>query len=472
MISRERSIAALTLAVLFLAGMAFAQTDPGVQSASRGTGATIINPADDPNGFTAFFEDGLARFQEVETVSNSANVGLGPRFNSNQCSSCHAQPAIGGTGAAVNPQFLFASNGVAPGSTTPYFITANGPTREARFPFFFNPNGSADTNAPNGGVEGLFTVTGRSDAGSCSLSQPSFAAAEAANNIIFRIPTPTFGAGLIENLDESTLLINQAANLNNNFGIAGTFNHNGNDGTISRFGWKAQNKSLHIFAGEAYNVEMGITNELFPNERPLPGEDGNGGSGLTGLPANCLNLGGAGYPEDTSNPKQSPNAAVLDDVSAFANFMRFLAPPPTGGVVLSGQQVSEQSIATGSSLFNSIGCATCHNPTPGKTQASGFAPALSGAPVPAFSDIEIHHMGTGLADNVSQGTAGGDQFRTAPLWGLGQRIFLLHDGRTTNLLTAIQDHASHGSEATTVEQTFFSLNPTQQQEVLDFLRSL
>ncbi|MGD0214858.1 MAG: di-heme oxidoredictase family protein [Terriglobales bacterium] len=472
MISRERSIAALALAVLFLAGMAFAQTDPGVQSASRGTGATIINPADDPNGFTAFFEDGLARFQEVETVSNSANVGLGPRFNSNQCSSCHAQPAIGGTGAAVNPQFLFASNGVAPGSTTPYFITANGPTREARFPFFFNPNGSADTNAPNGGVEGLFTVTGRSDAGSCSLSQPSFAAAEAANNIIFRIPTPTFGAGLIENLDESTLLINQAANLNNNFGIAGTFNHNGNDGTISRFGWKAQNKSLHIFAGEAYNVEMGITNELFPNERPLPGEDGNGGSGLTGLPANCLNLGGAGYPEDTSNPKQSPNAAVLDDVSAFANFMRFLAPPPTGGVVLSGQQVSEQSIATGSSLFNSIGCATCHNPTPGKTQASGFAPALSGAPVPAFSDIEIHHMGTGLADNVSQGTAGGDQFRTAPLWGLGQRIFLLHDGRTTNLLTAIQDHASHGSEATTVEQTFFSLNPTQQQEVLDFLRSL
>ncbi len=472
MITRERSTAGLTLAVLFLAGTAFAQTDPGVQSASRGTGVTIINPADDPNGFTAFFEDGLARFQEVETVSNSANVGLGPRFNSNQCSSCHAQPAVGGTGAAVNPQFLFSSNGVAPGNTSPYFITANGPTREARFPFFFNPNGTADTNAPNGGVEDLFTVTGRPDAGSCSLSQPSFAAAEEANNIIFRIPTPVFGAGLIENLDESTLLINQAANLNNNFGIGGAFNHNGNDGTISRFGWKAQNKSLHIFAGEAYNVEMGITNELFPNERPLPGEDGNGASGLTGLATNCLNLSGSGYPEDTSNPKQSPNAAVLDDVSAFANFMRFLAPPPTGGVVLNGQQVSGQSIATGSSLFNSIGCATCHNPTPGKTQASGFVPALSSAPVPAFSDIEIHHMGTGLADNVSQGTAGGDQFRTAPLWGLGQRIFLLHDGRTSNLLTAIQDHASHGSEATTVEENFFSLNPTQQQEVLDFLRSL
>jgi CxxC motif-containing protein (DUF1111 family) len=459
-------------AVLLFAGMTFAQTDPGVQSASRGTGATIINPANDPHGFTAFFQDGLARFQEVEAVSSAANVGLGPRFNSNSCSSCHAQPAFGGSGAGVNPQFQFSTDGVAPGNTTPSFITANGPTREARFPFFFNSNGTVNTNSPNGGVEDLFTVTGRSDAGACNssaaLPQPSFAAAQAANNIIFRIPTPVFGAGLIENLDDSTLLKNQVTNLNNSFGIAGTFNRSGNDGTITRFGWKAQNKSLHIFSGEAYNVEMGISNELFTQDRPLPGEDQQG----TGLPTTCLNLGEKGYPEDTSNPTSTPNAAVLDDVSAFANFMRFLAPPPTGGVVLNGSSVSPAAISAGSSLFSAIGCATCHNPTPGTTQVSNFAPALSNARVPAFSDIEIHHMGTGLTDNVSQGNAGGDQFRTAPLWGLGQRIFLLHDGRTTNLLTAIQDHASHGSEATTVEENFFDLNSTQQQEVLDFLRSL
>jgi CxxC motif-containing protein (DUF1111 family) len=81
-------------------------------------------------------------------------------------------------------------------------------------------------------------------------------------------------------------------------------------------------------------------------------------------------------------------------------------------------------------------------------------------------------MGTGLVDNVSQGTAGGDQFRTAPLWGLGQRIFLLHDGRTTNLITAIQDHASNGSEATTVVENFNDLTGAQQQALLDFLRSL
>ena len=462
-------LAGLTMAAFFFAGIAFAQQDPGVQSASRGTGATIINPQQDPNGFTAFFTDGQTRFQAVEDVSALPNNGLGPRFNSNSCVSCHAQPAIGGSGQAVNPQFSFATDGVAPGNTIPSFITQNGPTREARFPFFFNENGSANTNAPNGGVETLFTVSGRSDAGTCtSLAQPSFAAAEAANNIIFRIPTPTFGAGLIENLDDSTLLKNQAANLNNSFGITGTFNHNGNDGTISRFGWKAQNKSLHIFAGEAYNVEMGITNLLFQNERPLPGEDQQG----TGLVSTCLNLTGTGYPEDASNPTQTTNAAVLDDVSAFANFMRFLAPPPTGGVELNGTAVTAATIATGKSLFSSIGCATCHNPTPGTTQVSNLVPALSSKSVPAFSDIEIHDMGTGLADNVSQGSAGGDQFRTAPLWGLGQRIFLLHDGRTTNLITAIQDHASHGSEATFVEEQFFNLNTTQQQQILDFLRSL
>lgn len=217
---------------------------------------------------------------------------------------------------------------------------------------------------------------------------------------------------------------------------------------------------------------MGVSNILFPQDRPLPGEDGSGGSGSTGLPSNCLNLSGSGYPEDFSNPNASQDSAVLDDVSAFANFMRGLAPPPPGGVILNGQQVSQQTISAGAALFSSIGCAQCHNSTLGPTQKSQMTGSLSNATANAYTDLEIHHMGSGLADNVSQGTAGGDQFRTAPLWGLGQRIFLLHDGRTTNLVTAIQDHQGHGSEATTVEENFSNLNTQQQQEILDFLRSL
>src|SRR5271154_3468067 len=301
------------LAVLLLTGRAVAQTDPGVLTGAINgqSGATATNPlplssvvANNPQGSLEFFQNGLTRFQEIEVVSNGANNGLGPRFNFNQCSGCHSQPSIGGSSPANKLEFTVISTGIASGATNtiPTFLTATGPTREARFPFFFNANGSVNTNAPNGGVEDLFTVSGRSDAGSCSLPQPSFAAAGQANDIIFRIPTPTFGAGLIENLDDSTLLINQAKNSNNNLGISGAFNHNGNDGTISRFGWKAQNKSLHIFAGEAYNVEMGISNLLFPQDRPLPGEDGSGGTGSLGLVSTCLNLSGAGYPEDASNP--------------------------------------------------------------------------------------------------------------------------------------------------------------------------
>src|SRR6267154_2059226 len=467
------------LAALFFTGTAFAQTDPGVRSNTGvNAGQPFASVTASPNDLP-FFQTGLAQFNEHQTVTGD-NPGLGPRFNLDSCGACHSQPAPGGTSPATgifpnvgpNPQSQVIANGVVSGSTNtiPFFVLANGPVREARFPFFFNPNGTANTNAPNGGVEDLFTVTGRSDAGSCSLTQPSFNAAQAANNLIFRIPTPTFGTGLIENVDDSTLLNNQAANANNNLGISGTFNRNGNDGTISRFGWKAQNKSLELFAGEAYNVEMGITNEIFTQDRPLPGEDMH-----TGLPTSCLNLTGSGYPEDTTNfatkagsDQFATNASIPSDTVMFAMFMRLLAPPTPSTTTPGGAT----SIANGRRLFSAIGCATCHTPSL-TTQPSKLTAGLGNATANLFSDIEIHHMGTVLADNVSQGGAGGDQFRTAPLWGLGQRIFFLHDGRCSNLLCAIEAHESNGGEATNVEAIFDqSLSPSQQQDILNFLRSL
>jgi CxxC motif-containing protein (DUF1111 family) len=460
-------------ALSLLPKIAFAQIDPGVQGGAARAGLPLPSVTA-TDGSLQFFQNGQSRFQDVESVSNSptGNNGLGPRFNFVQCSGCHAQPTVGGTGPAANPQFRVIANGFVNGSTNgiPSFITSNGPTREVRFPFFFDQFGNPNPNAPNGGVEDLFTVSGRSDAGSCSLQQPSFAQAQFTNNIIFRIPTPVFGAGLIENLDDSTLLVNQEAHENNTFGISGTFNRNGNDGTISRFGWKAQNKSLELFAGEAYNVEMGISNEIFTQDRPLPGEELR-----TGLPPSCLNLSGSGYPEDTTNyaaktgaDQYATNASIPSDVVAFAMFMRLLAAPTPSAATPGGAT----SIDNGRALFRAIGCATCHTPTVGNTQVSNFTNSLSNAPVNAFSDLEIHHMGTGLADNVSQGGAGGDQFRTAPLWGLSQRIFLLHDGRTTNLMHAIEAHHSSGSEATQVQENFDLLSPTQKQDLLNFLRSL
>jgi CxxC motif-containing protein (DUF1111 family) len=216
---------------------------------------------------------------------------------------------------------------------------------------------------------------------------------------------------------------------------------------------------------------MGISNEIFPQERPLPGEEVLG----SGLPTNCLNLARKGYPEDITNfaattgsDQFATNASIPSDLIAFTMFMKLLAPPTPSTTVPGGAT----SISHGSAVFNSIGCSVCHTPTLRSTQASNVTPSLGGAAVSAFSDFEVHHMGTGLNDNVSQGNAGGDQFRTAPLWGVGQRIFFLHDGRTSNLLTAIRAHSSSGSEANATVSNFNSLSAASQQDVLNFLRSL
>lgn len=233
-------------------------------------------------------------------------------------------------------------------------------------------------------------------------------------------------------------------------GISGQANRSGNDGTITRFGWKAQNKSLLMFAGEAYNVEDGITNELFPTQRPEPGRS---------LPPGCR---ANATPEDISNPGQS-GPAVNSDITAFATFMRALDQPKPAAPTASSVR--------GLAAFALVGCALCHTPSM-TTSTSTFDPALSNVQANLFSDLLVHNMGTGLADGVSQGNASGQEFRTAPLWGLGQRVFFLHDGRTSDLLQAIRAHASSGSEANSSIALFNSLPASVQQDILNFLRSL
>jgi len=383
------------------------------------------------------FLDGQTAFQEVEDVPNN---GLGPRFNSNSCSSCHAFPAIGGTSPKSNPQVQFANSR----NTLPPFITANGPVREARF--IKNPDGT-----PDGGVHALFTIDGRPDRPSgCNLNQENFSNA---SNISLRIPTPTFGLGLIEAIPDAVLQVNLAlaAGQKASLGIFGRFNRTGNDGTITRFGWKAQNKSLHIFTGEAYNVEMGISNMLFPNERD-----------------DTLFCSSVPSPNDTFD-LSATGLGQFDDVTAFASFMRFLDAPDRGPI--------DNTVVQGSNQFFNIGCAFCHSPIL-ITAPSKFGPGLSLQVIHPYSDFAIHNMGPGLADQISQGLAGGDEFRTAPLWGLGQRLFFLHDGRETDLLKVIADHASPGnsqfgpSEANKVVQNFNNLSVSDKQAILNFLRSL
>ncbi|HEV2991468.1 MAG TPA: di-heme oxidoredictase family protein [Candidatus Angelobacter sp.] len=471
-----------SIAILFT-GVALAQTDPGPRGGAAGAGGPI-------SGLTAtqqaFFTNAAGVFAEVDsvkgTIAGEPGVGLGPTFNGNSCAQCHAEPATGGSSpglnsrlhAVPNPQVALATRDGAT-NTVPSFITNNGPVREARF---ISTN-VGDVHAPlDGGVHALYTIKGRSDAPGCNLAQPDFATALAQNNVIFRIPTPVFGLGFVEATPDATFAANLAANASQKsaLGINGRLNTSGNDGTVTKFGWKAQNKSLLIFAGEAYNVEQGVSNELFTNER-------------SAVPGCVFNTSPEDH-SDLTDTTASPSGAASDTVN-FAMFMRLLAPPTPSG--------SSTSITNGSNLFNSIGCALCHTPT----LTSGPSPftALNNATYHPFSDFAIHKMGNQLIDGVHGNEAEPDEFRTAPLWGLGQRLFFLHDGRTTDLLQAIAAHTGgpnncftnqdfdqfviNGvafqpfeqrqtcvSEADAVITNFNNLTASQKQDVLNFLRSL
>jgi CxxC motif-containing protein (DUF1111 family) len=194
---------------------------------------------------------------------------------------------------------------------------------------------------------------------------------------------------------------------------------------------------------------MGITNELFQTERDE-------------IPACQFTT----HPNSITDTEATTPVGAMSSIEKFAFFMRFLAPPTPSLTAPGGAT----SIAAGKTLFRSVGCAHCHTPTL-MTGRSTVA-ALDNKAVNLFSDLLLHDMGNGLADGVSQGESGPGEFRTAPLWGLGQRIFFLHDGRTKDLITAIRAHSSTGSEAGGVVSSCFNLTETQKQHLLNFLRSL
>ncbi|MGA2127220.1 MAG: di-heme oxidoredictase family protein [Xanthobacteraceae bacterium] len=454
-------VGATVIGLLAASGAAFGQNaaaisvvvDPGPRGGAPGAGGPVsgLSAAD-----LAFFTAAQIVFQEVDSVGGNimgeSGNGLGPVFNGNSCAQCHIQPALGGSSPALNPQVALATLDGA-GNTVPSFITSNGPIREARF--INNPDGT-----PDGGVHDLYTIAGRSDAPGCNLAQPNFNQAIANSNIIFRIPTPVFGLGLVENVPDASLRSQEASlqTLQTALGItSGVFNISGNDGTITRFGWKAQNKSGLMFAGEAYNVEIGVTNELFPDERNT-----TAGCVFNATPEDSTNVTVSNNLSTT--PSGTLASAFSSDIVNFAAFMRLLAQPTPAA--------STSQTTNGAQQFDNIGCTRCHIPRQ-RTVNSVFGAGMSQQELNVYSDFALHNMGTGLQDGISQGVANGQQFRTAPLWGLGQRLFFLHDGRESNLLSVIADHQSPGSEANQTVTNFNNLTPpSNQQDIILFLRSL
>jgi CxxC motif-containing protein (DUF1111 family)/erythromycin esterase-like protein len=409
-------------------------SDPGVRAGPANSGTAVAGV--DSNHFLRV----RAAFNEVHSIAGDIEpgTGLGPRFNGTSCGGCHAYPALGGASPKQNPQFAMGS---AHGATNviPAFLKTGGPIRVVRM------------KSDAGGVVPLFTVSGRSDSYGCAVKQPDF------NNVAdlsFRIPLPLFGAGLIENISLATILTNKDDHAAEKLalGISGRPNV-GADGSVGKFGWKAQYHSLANFAADAYQIEMGVPAEASGYRRKS-------------LSKVCYAIYEAAYddPNFSAGYGEDPASSVV----LFTEFMRFLkAPTPVSD--FPGATV--ESVGRGRRSFESVGCALCHTPSL-RTAPDSDLPALNGQSAQLFSDLLLHHMGTSLADGIVQGHAGSDEFRTAPLWGIGQRVFFLHDGRTADLVRAIEEHASAGSEANSVVDRFERLGIAEQQDVLNFLRSL
>jgi CxxC motif-containing protein (DUF1111 family) len=421
-------------------------TDPGPRplpaTAGNFLGTLSANEVQIEPSITTEFE----RVHDV-VVTSPTDGGLGPVFNSNSCASCHAYPAVGGSSPPSNPLFnVYQYNGAT--NTMPSFETASGPILEARF---INTPG---TTIPDGNVHQLFTIQGRTDAAGCTLAQPNFTQAAADGDLVLRQVTPTYGAGLIEVVRNSAIVANMNANqtIKQSLGITGHPNYSGNDGSIMRFGWKAQVRSTLLMSALQMNVEMGVTNETYPTE-------------INQTPGCLFNP----VPETVTNFTPGILTEFFPgDYSRTEYFIQWMAPPVPGP--------SSSATKNGKTQFTNAGCVYCHSTS--FTTPATSRPALSNITINLYSDLIVHHMGPGLADGLPQGQAGPDEFRTAPLWGIGQRLWFLHDGRTANIVTAIEDHYSVAnttyvqSEANQTVINFNKLSKTNQQDLVDFLRSL
>jgi CxxC motif-containing protein (DUF1111 family) len=264
-----------------------------------------------------------------------------------------------------------------------------------------------------------------------------------ANTVARRQTTPLFGLGLIEAIPDAT--IRALADRPEVDGVRGHVAEvkdiaSGED-RVGRFGWKAQVATLLTFSGDAYLNEMGITNRIFPEE--------NAPNGNTELLARYDRI---------AEIEDRTDRAGRAGVDKLTDFQRFLAPPPARALTANG--------TAGKALFTKLGCAQCHVPEL-RTGPSDVA-ALSGKTVALYSDLLLHDMGS-LGDGIVQGSAGPNDFRTPPLWGLGASAPYLHDGRAANLDQAIRLHDGEGAVA---RGRYGVLTRSEQAQLMEFLRSL
>jgi CxxC motif-containing protein (DUF1111 family) len=377
------------------------------------------------------------------------NPGLGPIFNNVSCGSCHVAdgrgkiPGLGESAANMLFRLSIPGEGV---NGNPVPVPGYGDQLQTR---------SLLNVKREGDVAITYTDNAQkfADGTNYSLRTPAYAFTglympmPAGVMLSPRVAAPVFGLGLLEAISDADILANADPNDGDGDGISGKANYVYNVlkkvRVLGRFGWKANQPNLLQQVGAAYNGDIGITNFLFPKESS------------------------AGQTQFDSAIGSSTYELADSLMHSVQFYVRTLAVPVRRNLTSAG-------VIKGKALFASAGCNKCHKPDM-RTAVDVSLPQVSNQKIHPFTDLLLHDMGPGLADNRPDFLASGTEWRTAPLWGIGltQKVNghtnFLHDGRARNLLEAVM---WHGGEAQSARDKVNSMSKTERDALVSFLESL
>lgn len=391
--------------------------------------------------------------------TTTARDGLGPLFNTNACQNCHIRD---GRGHPPGPEAQSATSmlvrlSIPNGTEYLEVIERLGVVPEPVYGGQLQDMAVPGV-APEGKVRVEYTpqhVT-FTDGTQVELRKPKLVISQLGygpmhpdTRFSARVAPPMIGLGLLEAIPEEAILANADPYDSNGDGIRGYPNKVWDDAqrktVLGRFGWKAGQPNLNQQNVHAFSGDMGLTTRLRPMDD------------CTATQTDCLNAR-----HDRGEPEVSDNILRL-----MLFYTRNLAVPTR-------KDVDSPHVLAGKNLFFEAGCQSCHVPK-FTTSANAAEPEQASQVIRPYTDLLLHDMGPDLADNRSEFAAGGRDWRTAPLWGIGMtetvsgHTQFLHDGRARNLLEAV---LWHGGEAKAAQQHVLTFNAEQRAALLAFLNSL
>ncbi|WP_166225720.1 di-heme oxidoredictase family protein [Pseudomonas atagonensis] len=470
----------LRLSALFLAlGLSACDDAPRFTKAEPGearSGGTTTVRKTDQNAFSlpsanlppsrrVDFSVGNSFFRSPWVIAPStttARDGLGPLFNTNACQGCHIKDGRGHppTPDAANAVSMLVRLSIPDAPEFAKVIEQVGVVPEPVYGGQFQDMAVPGV-APEGKVRVEYTpVPVRFKDGTeielrkpvLQITQLGYGPMHPDTRFSARVAPPMIGLGLLEAIPEEAILANAAAQARAKNGINGRPNQVWDDAlqktVMGRFGWKAGQPNLNQQNVHAFSGDMGLTTSLRPFDD------------CTDAQTACKQAPNGNGPN--GEPEVSDNILRL-----VLFYSRNLAVPARRGV-------NDEQVLAGKNLFFQAGCDSCHTPKY-TTAANAAEPELANQVIRPYSDLLLHDMGDGLADNRTEFQASGRDWRTPPLWGIGltQAVSghtqFLHDGRARNLLEAV---LWHGGEAAAAQQQVLSFNAEQRAALLAFLNSL